>query len=141
MKANWPHCFEAPLALLRRDATRLPAVACALMLLAQITGCAAPPAAATVPREVSVGKATCQATTYPSEARRLGAAGSTEVEFEVNPEGKVTRVAIAKTSGTTPGHQALDALALNTISKCVFPAAPGFQPATARMVYVWRLEN
>ncbi len=104
-------------------------------------GCAAPPPPATVAREVSVGKANCQATSYPSEARRLGASGSTEVEFEVNPEGKVTRVAIAKTSGTTAGHQALDALALNTVSKCIFPAAPGFLPATGRMVYVWRLEQ
>ena len=72
-----------------------------------------------------MAKASCQATSYPGEARRLGASGSTEVEFEVNPDGKVTRVAIAKTSGATPGHQALDALALNTISKCVFPAEIG----------------
>lgn len=88
-----------------------------------------------------MAKASCQATSYPGEARRLGASGSTEVEFEVNPEGKVTRVAIAKTSGATPGHQALDALALNTISKCVFPAAPGFLSATGRMAYVWRLDQ
>ena len=122
-------------------ATSLTFVMSALLLVILASGCAAPAPPATVPREVSVSKANCQATSYPSEARRLGASGSTEVEFEVNPEGKVTRVAIAKTSGTTPGHQALDALALSTISKCVFPAAPGFLSATGRMAYVWRLDQ
>jgi len=103
--------------------------------------CALPPPPATVAREVSMAKATCQPTVYPEEARRLGAAGQTEVEMEVNPEGKVTRVAIIKSSGNTPGHQALDALAINTISKCIFAPAPGFLSGTGRMVYVWRLDS
>jgi TonB family protein len=90
---------------------------------------------------VTVAKATCQPTNYPDEARRTGAAGQTEVEMEVNPEGKVTRVAITKSSGSSAGHQALDALALNTISKCTFPPAPGFLTGTGRMMYVWKLDS
>ncbi len=88
-----------------------------------------------------MAKATCPAASYPEEAKRLGATGQTEVEMEVNPEGKVTRVAIAKSSGNTPGHQALDALALNTLTKCTFPPAPGFLSGSGRMVYVWKLDH
>lgn len=88
-----------------------------------------------------MARANCQPTVYPEEAKRLGAAGQTEVEMEVNPEGKVTRVAIIRSSGSTAGHQALDALAINTISKCAFPPAPGFLSGTGRMVYLWRLDN
>ncbi len=120
---------------------RAPWVGLPAALTVWAAGCALPAPPATVPREVSVAKATCQPTVYPEESRRLGSAGQTEVEMEVNPEGKVTRVAITKSSGTTPGHQALDALAINTISKCVFPAAPGFLSGTGRMVYVWRLDS
>ena len=105
------------------------------------SGCAAPAPEATKPRTVVVSKATCQPTTYPDVARRQGAAGQTEVELEVNAEGKVTRVAIVKSSGSTPGHLALDALALNTIAKCTFPPEPGFLSGTGRMVYVWRLDG
>ncbi len=119
-------------------AHRLPVALVAFGAL--LAGCSTQPAA-TAPREVSVAKATCQPATYPDEAKRAGASGQTEVEMEVNPEGKVTRVAIAKSSGSTPGHQALDALALNTISKCTFPPAPGFLSGSGRMVWVWKLDN
>ncbi len=85
--------------------------------------------------------ATCQRPGYPAEARRYDAAGTTQIEFEVNAEGKVTRVAIVGASGSTAGHQMLDALALGTVSKCSFPAAAGFLSATSRISYVWRLED
>ncbi len=113
----------------------------ALAVALGATACALPPPPATQPRTVLVNGAECQPASYPAEARRLGSTGQTEVEFEVNPEGKVTRVAIVKTSGSTPGHQALDALALTTISQCKFPAAPGFLSGTGRMAYVWKLQN
>jgi TonB family protein len=103
--------------------------------------CALPPPPATVAREVSMAKATCQPTVYPEEARRMGSVGQTVVEMEVNAEGKVTRVAIIRSSGATSGHQALDALAINTISKCVFPPAPGLLSGSGRMVYLWRLDG
>jgi TonB family protein len=118
-----------------------PAGAALLAVVTLLAGCALPAPTPTAPREVSMAKATCQPTNYPDEARRLGAAGQTEVEMEVNPEGKVTRVAIIKSSGATAGHRALDALAISTISKCVFPPAPGFLSGTGRMVYIWRLDS
>jgi TonB family protein len=110
----------------------------ALALGSMLAGCAVQPTP-TAPREVTMAKATCQAVSYPDQAKRTGATGQTEVEIEVNPEGKVTRAAIAKVSGSTPGHQALDAQALNIISKCTFPPAPGFLSGSGRMVYVWKL--
>ena len=83
----------------------------------------------------------CQQPPYPAEARRTEAAGTTQLEFEVNALGKVTRVAVVGSSGDTPGHKVLDSLALETISKCSFPAAPGFLPAQAKIAYVWRLTD
>ena len=53
----------------------------------------------------------------------------------------MTRIAIIGTSGESPGHKELDALALDTLKKCGFPAAPGFLPATAKISYVWRLKD
>lgn len=84
---------------------------------------------------------TCQQPPYPAEARRTEAAGTTQLEFEVNALGKVTRVAVLASSGDTPGHKLLDSLALETISKCAFPAAPGFLPAQSKIAYVWRLTD
>ena len=104
------------------------------------TACAASTPPATQPRAVAINAGVCEQANYPAEARQWEAAGSTEMEFEVNPEGKVTRVAILKPSGTSPGHLALDTLARNTLSKCTFPPAPGFLSGSARMVYVWKLE-
>ena len=109
------------------------------ILLAFLAGCGSP--APTVQRAVSLSAATCQQPTYPAEARRHDAAGTTEIEFEVNAEGKVTRVAIVGPSGTTPGHQALDSLALTTVSKCVFPPAPGFLSGKSKISYVWRIQD
>ena len=60
---------------------------------------------------------------------------------EVNALGTVTRVAVVASSGDTAGHKVLDALALDTISKCAFPAAPGFLPAQSKVAYVWRLTD
>lgn len=104
-----------------------------------LAGCAAP--TPTVPRSVAMASGSCQQPPYPAEARRTEAAGTTQLEFEVNALGKVTRVAVLASSGPTPGHKVLDALALDTISKCAFPAAPGFLPAQSRIAYVWRLTD
>ena len=84
---------------------------------------------------------TCAQPPYPAEAKHLGAEGTTQLDFEVNAQGKVTRVAILKLSGAGPGHKLLDALALETLNKCTFPAAPGFLSASSRVEYVWRLKD
>ena len=110
-----------------------------LALTAAVAGCASP--APTQPRNISVSTGNCTQPPYPAEARRSAAAGTTTLEFEVNAEGKVTRVAIVKSSGPSPDHKVLDALAFTAISKCPFPPAPGFLPSTSRLDYVWRLSD
>ena len=92
-------------------------------------------------RTVVVGAGTCSQPPYPAEARRSEATGTTTLEFEVNAAGKVTRIAILGASGESPGHKELDSLALETLSKCVFSAALGFLPATAKISYVWQLKD
>lgn len=120
-----------------RPRTRLPAC---LALAALLAACASPPAP-TQPRTVAVAEGKCAQPPYPAAARSTGAEGVTTLAFDVNAEGRVTRVAIVEASGTSPGHRALDALALETLQKCVFPPAPGFLPASSRVAYAWRLQN
>ena len=111
----------------------------ALLIAGVLAACSTP--TPTQRRTVSVGSGACPQPPYPAEARRSEAAGTTTLEFEVGVEGKVTRIAIIGTSGESPGHKALDALALETLNKCAFPAAPGFLPATAKISYVWQLKD
>ena len=111
----------------------------AFLIIGVFAACTTP--APTQRRTVAVGTGACSQPPYPAEARRSEAAGTTTLEFEVSPEGKVTRIAIVGTSGESPGHKALDALALETLNKCAFPAAPGFLPATAKISYVWQLKD
>ena len=110
-----------------------------LLVAGMLAGCTTP--TPTQRRTVSVGAGACSQPPYPAEARRSEATGTTTLEFEVSAEGKVTRIAIIGTSGESPGHKALDALALKTLNKCAFPAAPGFLPATAKISYVWQLKD
>lgn len=112
----------------------------AVCLLAALAACSSPPAP-TQRRTISMSEGKCQQPPYPPEARASLAEGTTTLDFEVNAEGKVTRVAIVGSSGSTPGHRVLDGLALETLNKCSFPAAPGFLPASSRVSYVWRLKE
>ena len=116
-----------------------PRSALLLTCLVGAAGCSTP--AATVPRSVLLSASTCQQPPYPPEARLHGAEGTTELDFEVNALGRVSRVAIVKLSGGGPGHKSLDALALETLGKCSFPPAPGFLSASSRVAYVWRLRD
>jgi TonB family protein len=111
-----------------------------LVASAMLAACASAPPA-TVPRSIVLNAATCPQPAYPAEARQHEAAGTTELEFEVNPLGAVTRVAIVKSSGSGPGHRVLDTAALETIRKCNFPAAPGFLSASSKVAYVWRMQD
>lgn len=112
----------------------------ASLLAALLSACATAPVP-TQPRPLSLDEGKCTQPPYPAAARDSGAEGTTTLSFDVNAEGRVTRVAIVEPSGTTVGHRALDALALETLRKCVFPAAPGFLPASSRMAYAWRLKD
>lgn len=107
---------------------------------AWLAACASPPQP-TQPRTVSMAEGKCVQPPYPPEARSTGAEGTTTLSFDVNAEGRVTRIAIVEPSGTSTGHRALDALALETLQKCVFPPAPGFLPASSRVAYAWRLQQ
>lgn len=116
-----------------------PTTAVVLLIAAAVAACATP--APTAPRSITISSSNCQQPPYPNEAKRDNASGTTELEFEVNAAGRVTRVAVAKSSGETPGHKVLDTLALETLNKCSFPPAPGFLPATSKLSYVWRLQD
>ena len=117
-------------------ATRALPVAVAALLV----GCASTPTP-TQPRSVSMASGKCAQPPYPAEARDSGAEGTTTLAFEVDAEGKVTRAAIIGLSGASNAHRLLDALALETVNKCVFPPAPGFLPASSRVAYLWRLQE
>ena len=108
--------------------------------LALLGGCASAPTP-TQPRSVSIAAGKCDQPPYPAGARNSDAQGTTTLAFEVDAEGKVTRAAIVGVSGSSTGHRLLDALALETVVKCVFPPAPGFLPASAKVAYQWRLQE
>ncbi len=111
----------------------------ALLMAALAVGCAAP--TPTQPRTVVVSTGSCPQPAYPAEARQDGAEGTTELSFDVDAAGKVTRVAIVRSAGDKAGHRALDALAIDTLRRCSFPAAPGFLTGSARIAYLWRLQD
>ena len=113
--------------------------AAALLITVAVSACSTP--APTQQRAVSVSSGNCQQPSYPLDAKRDGAEGVTGLDFEVDAVGKVTRVAIINTAGTTEGHRALDTIALESLKKCVFPPAPGYLPGRARLDYVWRLQD
>ena len=113
--------------------------AAVLLITLAASACSTP--APTQQRAVSVSSGNCQQPSYPLDAKRDGAEGVTGLDFEVDAVGKVTRVAIIKTAGTTEGHRALDTIALESLKKCVFPPAPGYLPGRARLDYVWRLQD
>lgn len=128
--------------MLPRPLPTLPlAPSSSLLLAAALLGACATAPVPTEPRSVSMSTGKCTQPAYPSEARRYGAQGSTTLAFDVDAEGKVTRVAIVEPSGTTPGHRVLDELALETLQKCVFPPAPGFLSASSRVAYQWKLSD
>ena len=108
--------------------------------LALLGGCASAPTP-TQPRSVSIAAGKCTQPPYPAGARDTDAEGTTTLAFEVDAEGKVTRAAIIGVSGSSTGHRLLDALALETVNKCVFPPAPGFLPASSKVAYQWRLQE
>ena len=113
------------------------ALSIALILLG---GCASTPTP-TQPRSVSIAAGKCTQPPYPAGARDTDAEGTTTLAFEVDAEGKVTRAAIIGVSGSSVGHRLLDALALETVNKCMFPPAPGFLPASSKVAYQWRLQE
>ena len=121
------------------NALSFPGHMAALLVAFVASGCTTP--APTQARAISISSSNCKQPPYPADARRDGAEGTTELDFEVDATGKVTRVAIIKSAGAKEGHRALDALALESLKKCMFPAAPGFLPSRATLAYVWRLQD
>jgi TonB family protein len=93
------------------------------------------------PRPVDPPMNNCLVLQYPEVARRLDVTGSTRVAFTVLPSGAVTEVRVAKASGETKGHEALDHAAVGAVSRCAFAEAPGFAPRRVIQDIVWRLEE
>jgi TonB family protein len=81
----------------------------------------------------------CVEREYPAPARRAVATGTTILEIEADPTGKVTGASVVQSAGSTPEHKLLDELAQSVV-RC-----PGYIPATGNSLkvnqtFVWRLQ-
>ncbi|MDP3612168.1 MAG: TonB family protein, partial [Rubrivivax sp.] len=68
----------------------------------------------------------CAPLVYPENARFMGIYGTTEVLAEVNKEGRVSNAIVAKSSGNSNEHKALDRASLEQVKTCVFFVKPEF---------------
>jgi protein TonB len=81
---------------------------------------------------------------YPAAAARAQITGTTVIEFDVGPDGKLRKADVVSRSGLSREHRALDRTALDKLSECTFK--PGIDAdgrpvgGTFRVEYVWRLE-
>jgi protein TonB len=80
---------------------------------------------------------------YPSIAVKEEATGTTRVRFTVDAAGKLSASEVVKTAGASRAHKALDRVAVQKLSECIF--RPG-QDETGKAVggtfdveYVWKL--
>ena len=92
------------------------------------------------PRPVSAPRNACLELTYPPFALRQEAEGTTQISMTVLPSGAVTNVAVAKASGSSKAHQALDKAAVKAISGCAYAEASGFSAWSGIIPIEWRLE-
>ena len=80
---------------------------------------------------------------YPYEAVRAVAQGTTEVTFTIDAAGKVIDGAIVKSAGETRAHKALDRATLAAFASCPFTPGADAQdkPTTTRVKisYVWKI--
>ncbi len=121
--------------------------ACILAFSLLDTGCADKPASAA---NIASGgsrsappKKNCRPS-YPAEALRAKAEGTTVVKFTVAETGAVTKFEIVQSAGPTPEHRLLDVAAATALMTC--PFVPGVDAAgkpigtTVTVTYRWLLE-
>jgi TonB family protein len=77
---------------------------------------------------------------YPIESVRRNETGTTELEFTVAPNGRLSAFGVSRSSG----HLALDFIALGKLASCRFDPAKADDgtpiSATMKVQYVWRIE-
>jgi periplasmic protein TonB len=111
---------------------------------------AAPPAPPAPPRQpvrtqpvVPFG-AGCELPEYPRAARNAEATGNTTVVYTMDTNGVIIEASVEKSSGPTREHKQLDRLTVAAVKGC--KGTPGTldgkpEKLTARVTYVWKLEN
>lgn len=85
----------------------------------------------------------CKFPEYPVAARRTEATGRTRISLHIGADSRVIDGEVTKSSGSSPAHKMLDAVALFSIMQCRFePARQRDQPLDAwtEIEYVWKLE-
>ncbi len=112
---------------------------------------AAPAAPAPAPVRVAARPAIANASScaptqddYPAAARRADATGITRVRFTIDEHGKLVKVDLLKSAGSSREHRMLDKVAIDKLGECTFK--PGVDD-TGKPVggsfdvdYVWKLD-
>ena len=76
---------------------------------------------------------------YPSDAKRRGAEGTTDLEIQVSELGEIVDVKLARSSS----HEDLDRAAIASVKRCkAIPGTSAGQPKQKRALvkFVWRME-
>ena len=108
---------------------------------------AAPPAPVRFAAKPAIGSVSqCAPTSddYPAAARRAETTGVTRVRFTVDEHGKLQKVDLLKSAGSSREHRMLDKVAIDKLSECSFK--PGIDDAgkpvggSFDVDYVWKLD-
>ncbi len=76
---------------------------------------------------------------YPEAAAKMGAIGVTELQYMLNPDGKVLSVQVIRPSGPTREHRLLDRVAVAFLKSCEFPKQDFSEPKLLTWSYVWNI--
>lgn len=119
----------------------------AMTVVASLLGCAAPPAPpADTDESIESGRLVdCAYSSYPDEALRVGAEGTTRLGFAATEEGRISYVWLLQSAGQTAVHKFLDDAAVASLESCRVKPFKDFlgRPVarTSKVEYVWRLEQ
>jgi protein TonB len=81
---------------------------------------------------------------YPAAAIRAEATGITKVRFNIDESGRMVKVDLVRSAGSSREHRALDKVAIQKLSECSFK--PGLDEngrptgGTFEVEYVWKLD-
>jgi periplasmic protein TonB len=107
----------------------------------------APPAPPRVAARPAIANASSCAPTrddYPPAAIRAEATGITKVRFNIDETGKLVKIDLVRSAGSSREHRALDKVAIEKLSECSFK--PGLDEngrptgGTFEVEYVWKLD-
>jgi protein TonB len=106
----------------------------------------APPAPRVAARPAIANASACAPTQddYPAAARRAEATGITKVRFTIDEHGKLVKIDLLKSAGSSREHRMLDKVAMDKLGECSFK--PGTDDtgkpvgASFDVDYVWKLD-